>query len=164
MVATILNAADGGESLVCRMSLGDVISATCCLLLLLHIHNTIIIYTTIIHTHNNTYNTHNTHNNTHNTHPPIPQVDRDIKVGGWVRTGRTAGAGAFAFLEVNDGSCFASLQALVTVEVANTVGGFGAITNTGTSVLLQGQLTKTPEGTKQVYRVFVVFAVFVCVW
>lgn len=38
------------------------------------------------------------------------QIGRTIRVGGWVRTGREAGAGAFAFLEVNDGSCFDSLQ------------------------------------------------------
>jgi asparaginyl-tRNA synthetase len=31
-------------------------------------------------------------------------------VGGWVKTGREAGAGAFAFLEVNDGSSFANIQ------------------------------------------------------
>ena len=39
------------------------------------------------------------------------QVGKTIRVGGWVKTGREAGAGAFAFLEVNDGSCFANIQA-----------------------------------------------------
>jgi asparaginyl-tRNA synthetase len=38
------------------------------------------------------------------------QVGQTLRVGGWVKTGREAGAGAFAFLEVNDGSCFDSLQ------------------------------------------------------
>jgi hypothetical protein len=38
------------------------------------------------------------------------QVGRTLTVGGWVKTGREAGAGAFAFLEVNDGSCFDSIQ------------------------------------------------------
>ena len=37
-------------------------------------------------------------------------VGRTIRVGGWVKTGREAGAGAFAFLEVNDGSCFQNIQ------------------------------------------------------
>jgi asparaginyl-tRNA synthetase len=37
-------------------------------------------------------------------------VGQTIRVGGWVKTGREAGAGAFAFLEVNDGSCFPNVQ------------------------------------------------------
>ena len=44
-------------------------------------------------------------------HPPCRrQVGKTIRVGGWVKTGREAGAGAFAFLEVNDGSCFQNIQ------------------------------------------------------
>lgn len=38
------------------------------------------------------------------------QIGRTLRVGGWVKTGREAGAGAFCFLEVNDGSVFESLQ------------------------------------------------------
>lgn len=45
-------------------------------------------------------------------------VGRTIRIGGWVKTGRDAGAGAWCFLEVNDGSCFSNLQCLVTKEVA----------------------------------------------
>lgn len=41
---------------------------------------------------------------------PILQVGTTLRIGGWVKTGREAGAGAFAFLEINDGSCFDSLQ------------------------------------------------------
>ncbi|PNH03491.1 Asparagine--tRNA ligase [Tetrabaena socialis] len=37
-------------------------------------------------------------------------VGQTLRVGGWVKTGRDAGAGAFCFLEVNDGSMFDSLQ------------------------------------------------------
>ena len=98
-----------------------------------------------------------------------------------MRTGREAGAGAFAFLEVSDGSCFGNIQAcgpgwcprarpvgwtclgmvaglqrhqlglqvMVTKEVAEAVGGLKAIISTGTSVLVEGQLTETPPGTKQ---------------
>jgi len=66
-----------------------------------------------------------------------------------VKTGREAGAGAFAFLEVNDGSCFESLQAMVTREVAEAVGGLKRLTPTGTAVLVEGELAATPEGTKQ---------------
>lgn len=38
------------------------------------------------------------------------QVDRDVRIGGWIKTGREAGGGSFAFLEVNDGSCLTNLQ------------------------------------------------------
>ena len=41
---------------------------------------------------------------------PCTQIGRTLRVGGWVKTGREAGAGAFAFLEVNDGSSAESLQ------------------------------------------------------
>ena len=37
-------------------------------------------------------------------------VGQTMVVGGWVKTGREQGKGSFAFLEVNDGSCFANLQ------------------------------------------------------
>ena len=40
----------------------------------------------------------------------LAHVGRTIRVGGWVKTGREAGAGAFAFLEVNDGSCMQNIQ------------------------------------------------------
>ena len=40
----------------------------------------------------------------------VTQVGRTLRVGGWVKTGRTAGGGDFAFLELNDGSTFANLQ------------------------------------------------------
>ena len=42
--------------------------------------------------------------------PIVTQVGRTLRVGGWVKTGRTAGGGDFAFLELNDGSTFANLQ------------------------------------------------------
>ena len=49
----------------------------------------------------------------------LEMVGKTLRVGGWVRTGREAGAGAFAFLEVYDGSCFESLQCMITAEVAS---------------------------------------------
>jgi len=77
-------------------------------------------------------------------------IGRTLRVGGWVKTGREAGAGAFAFLELNDGSTFDSLQVMVTKEVAAELGtALNKITATGTSVLVEGELTATPEGTKQ---------------
>ena len=38
------------------------------------------------------------------------QVGQAWTFGGWVKTGREQGAGAFAFLEINDGSTFTNLQ------------------------------------------------------
>lgn len=80
-------------------------------------------------------------------------VNRTLRVGGWVKTGREAGAGQFAFLEVNDGSCFASLQIMITAEVAEAVGGLSKLVPTSTSVLIEGTLSETPPGTKQKVRI-----------
>lgn len=82
----------------------------------------------------------------------LSTVGRTIRVGGWVKTGREAGAGAFAFLEVNDGSCFANLQVLVDKEVAAEVGSLKELVPTATCVLVEGELKKTPEGTRQKVR------------
>ncbi|KAL4441815.1 hypothetical protein ABPG77_003731 [Micractinium sp. CCAP 211/92] len=76
-------------------------------------------------------------------------VGKTIRIGGWVKTGREAGAGAFAFLEVNDGSCFQNIQIMVTKEVAEEVGGLKTLTPTSTCVLIEGVLAETPPGTKQ---------------
>ena len=82
----------------------------------------------------------------------IAFVGQTLRVGGWVKTGRSAGGGAFAFLEVNDGSCFANMQVMVDKEVGETVGGLKEITTTATCVLIEGTLARTPEGTKQKVR------------
>lgn len=82
----------------------------------------------------------------------VALVGRTVRVGGWVKTGRAAGAGAFAFLEINDGTCFANLQVMVDKDVAEDVGGLKAMTPTSTCVLIEGVLAETPEGTKQKVR------------
>ena len=76
---------------------------------------------------------------------------RKLRAGGWVKTGRVAGGGAFAFLEVNDGTCFESIQTMITKEVVEQFSdkGFKMLITTGTSVLLEGEVTRTPDGTKQ---------------
>nr|GMC61486.1 asparagine--tRNA ligase, cytoplasmic 1-like [Ipomoea batatas] len=68
-----------------------------------------------------------------------------VKIGGWVKTGREQGKGAFAFLEVNDGSCPANLQVIVDAAVHK----LGDLVATGTSVHVEGALKLPPEGTKQ---------------
>ena len=77
-------------------------------------------------------------------------VGRTVRVGGWVKTGREAGAGAFAFLEINDGSCFANLQVMVDKEVAEDINTtLKVLVPTSTCVLIEGVLSETPPGTKQ---------------
>ncbi|KAL9662409.1 hypothetical protein QQ045_027242 [Rhodiola kirilowii] len=68
-----------------------------------------------------------------------------VRVGGWVKTGREQGKGAFAFLELSDGSCPANLQ----VIVQDVVGGLSQFVHTGTCVHVEGVLKLPPEGTKQ---------------
>ncbi|MCL7022178.1 hypothetical protein MKW94_015942, partial [Papaver nudicaule] len=68
-----------------------------------------------------------------------------IKVGGWVKTGREQGKGAFAFLELNDGSCPGNLQVMVDSSVYT----LSEITPTGTCVFVEGVLKEPPEGTAQ---------------
>ena len=70
---------------------------------------------------------------------------QNVKVGGWVKTGREQGKGSFAFLELNDGSCPANLQVIVDADVAP----LGQIVQTGTCVHVEGLLKVPPEGTKQ---------------
>ncbi|XP_042424771.1 asparagine--tRNA ligase, cytoplasmic 1-like [Zingiber officinale] len=72
-------------------------------------------------------------------------VGRKVVVGGWVKTGREQGKGSFAFLELNDGSCLANLQVIVDAAVYP----LSLLVPTGTSVLVEGELKKPPEGTKQ---------------
>lgn len=67
------------------------------------------------------------------------------RVGGWVKTGRKADKDAFAFLELNDGSCPGNLQVIVEASV----GELGELVPTGTCVVVDGVLKLPPSGTKQ---------------
>jgi len=42
------------------------------------------------------------------------------------------------------------MQVMLSKEVADQIGGMKLVTPTGSSVLIEGELTPTPEGTKQV--------------
>ena len=72
-------------------------------------------------------------------------------VAGWVKTGRIAGGGAFAFVELSDGSTPMNLQCMVSEEVCTGSGipSLSSILTTGTSLAIEGELKRTPEGTKQ---------------
>ncbi|CAL4895698.1 unnamed protein product [Urochloa decumbens] len=68
-----------------------------------------------------------------------------VVVGGWVRTGREQGHGTFAFLQVTDGSCLATLQVIVQAAVHP----LARLTAAGTSVLVEGELRRPPEDSKK---------------
>ncbi|KAJ4907752.1 hypothetical protein Rs2_11410 [Raphanus sativus] len=77
-----------------------------------------------------------------------------VRISGWVKTGREQGKGAFAFLEVNDGSCPANLQVMVDASVSD----LSRLIATGTCVTVDGCLKIPPEGkgTKQKVELSVV--------
>jgi asparaginyl-tRNA synthetase len=68
-----------------------------------------------------------------------------VRIGGWVKTGRKADKDAFAFLELNDGSCPGNLQVIVDAAVAD----LSPLVPTGTCVVVDGVLKLPPSGTKQ---------------
>ena len=72
---------------------------------------------------------------------------RKARVGGWVKTGRKADKDAFAFLELNDGSCAGNLQVIVEAAVAG--GDLSQVVPTGTCVVVDGELKLPPAGAKQ---------------
>ena len=45
-------------------------------------------------------------------------VGADVTVAGWVRTVRSS-KGGFSFLNINDGSCMAAIQAVADKDLAN---------------------------------------------
>lgn len=65
-----------------------------------------------------------------------------VEIRGWVRTRRDS-KGGFSFVEVNDGSCFASLQAVVPGELPEYEEVIKGAT-TGASVVISGQLVESP--------------------
>ncbi|CAH9098573.1 unnamed protein product [Cuscuta europaea] len=64
-----------------------------------------------------------------------------VRIGGWVKKGRLQGKGTIAFLDVNDGSCHASLQVVVEAAVYK----LRDVLATGTSVHVEGVLKLPPS-------------------
>ena len=77
-----------------------------------------------------------------------PPLDADVKLQGWVRTKRESKAG-LAFLEINDGSCFQNLQAVVPATLPGYADLMHAI-HAGTSVCVVGKLVKSQGGKQAV--------------
>ncbi len=75
-------------------------------------------------------------------------LDKEISVGGWVRSVR--GSKAFGFIVVSDGSYFEPLQ----VVYHDTLANFNEISklNVGAAILVEGTLVATPEA-KQPFEI-----------
>ncbi|MDD4892088.1 MAG: asparagine--tRNA ligase [Phycisphaerae bacterium] len=65
-----------------------------------------------------------------------------VTVRGWVRTRRDS-KGGFSFIEVNDGSCMASLQVIAEAALPNYESDVKRLI-TGCSVAIEGELRKSP--------------------
>ena len=77
-----------------------------------------------------------------------PKIGERTQVLGWVRTKRESKAGV-AFLEINDGSCFDNLQAVIPVAWS----GYAVVMpklHSGTSVRITGTLSTSPGGKQAV--------------
>ena len=70
------------------------------------------------------------------------QPEQAVEVAGWVRTKRESKQG-FAFLELNDGSAMANLQAVIDDSVPGFTQSIKQIT-TGASVRINGTLKESP--------------------
>jgi asparaginyl-tRNA synthetase len=78
-----------------------------------------------------------------------PNAGVSVEINGWVRT-RRDGKG-FSFFEVNDGSCLAGIQAVVSGTLSNYDTELSHVT-TGSSVRIKGVLVDSP-GQGQKYEV-----------
>src|SRR5574337_663601 len=74
-----------------------------------------------------------------------------VLVQGWVRTRRDSKAG-ISFIQLNDGSCFESLQIVVSNELPNYQSDILKLT-TGCSITVQGKLVASTGG-KQTVEVY----------
>ena len=76
----------------------------------------------------------------------MPPGDATVTAAGWVRTRRDS-KGGFSFLELNDGSCFANLQAIADQALPNYASEVLRL-HPGASVTVQGRLVAS-AGTEQ---------------
>jgi asparaginyl-tRNA synthetase len=68
-------------------------------------------------------------------------VGDEIRVQGWIRSKRESKG--FAFVDVNDGSCMANIQAVISQDLDEYTDKIKRI-NTGASVAISGQLVESP--------------------
>lgn len=68
-------------------------------------------------------------------------IDKEIIVGGWVKTGRPANKNEFLFIELNDGTTFKNLQIIINSNIYN----IDIIKAVGTCLLIKGIIKKSPD-------------------
>ena len=68
-------------------------------------------------------------------------LETDVKIAGWVRSRRSS-KGGFSFIEVHDGSCFASLQVVADDKLTNYDGEITQL-GTGCSIEICGKVTES---------------------
>ena len=73
---------------------------------------------------------------------PEQYADREIKIGGWMRKKRASNA--FAFIELNDGTLFKSIQVVAESEFLSNYDEIAA-QNIGAALIVKGKLVLTPE-------------------
>jgi len=76
-------------------------------------------------------------------------ADKLVTVGGWVRTLRDSKA--FGFIELNDGSCFKSVQVVFEADKVSNYEEIAKL-NVGSSIVVVGKLVLTPEN-KQPFEI-----------
>eukprot|EP01120_Amphizonella_sp_Union-15-10_P006693 TRINITY_DN2192_c0_g1_i1.p1 TRINITY_DN2192_c0_g1~~TRINITY_DN2192_c0_g1_i1.p1 ORF type:complete len:540 (+),score=96.87 TRINITY_DN2192_c0_g1_i1:120-1739(+) len=93
-------------------------------------------------------------------------IGSNIGVAGWIRTVRLQGGGAFAFVEINDGSMHKGLQVVVDKDVPgfqHFEGSEGAKATTGASLFIKGGLVSSPaKGQKVELKAFEVIVLGLC--
>ena len=72
------------------------------------------------------------------------ELENQLTAKGWLRTRRDS-KGGFSFLELNDGSCFESLQVIAPDSLENYQSEIMHL-HPGSSVAVSGQLKKSPGG------------------
>ncbi|KAK8792807.1 hypothetical protein WA158_004971 [Blastocystis sp. Blastoise] len=78
------------------------------------------------------------------TNKGLSLVGKNVTIGGWTRTQRLQGGGAFCFINLNDGSCFESIQIIVDKD---KVSNFEEVIKSGSvsvSMMVKGVLVKSP--------------------
>lgn len=75
-------------------------------------------------------------------------IDKEIEVGGWVRSIRDSKT--FGFIVLNDGTCFKPLQVVYSDKLDN----FSEVskTNIGAALIVKGKLVATPNA-KQPFEI-----------
>ncbi len=76
-------------------------------------------------------------------------ADKTVVIAGWVRTVRRSKA--FAFMELSDGSCFGTVQAVLTQDKTENY-ETAASQNVGAAVIVTGTVVLTPEA-RQPYEI-----------